>query len=174
MIKKFVLYFLLFVVLSKQSLAKINHLEWVATTTKTTTATASTTFRVNYNEEANLKMKTTIHRSIRGQFHHHFTSSFYEHRSQKRKKTVKSSSFFRFLGPACLTAEFKLIDEIDPRSQFHQHIRHIFYCNSIYCNDALQLYRYCVSCFVSVPHCMSLFVSLLGSKRFQKSSSDSH
>ena len=30
------------------------------------------------------------------QFHQHFTRSFYVRRSQKRKKTFKSSSFFRF------------------------------------------------------------------------------
>ena len=34
--------------------------------------------------------------NYRGQFHHHYTSSFQACRSQKCKKTVKSSSFFCF------------------------------------------------------------------------------
>ena len=32
----------------------------------------------------------------KGQFHHHFMSSFYASRAQKRKKTVNSCSFLRF------------------------------------------------------------------------------
>ena len=47
------------------------------------------------------------------QFHQHFTSSFNAQRSQKSKKTVKSSSFFVLLGSECVKAARKYVDEID-------------------------------------------------------------
>ena len=39
---------------------------------------------------------TLSYKETWGQFHQHFTSSFYMHRSQKRKKTVRSSNFLHF------------------------------------------------------------------------------
>ena len=39
---------------------------------------------------------TAVCYAIWGQFHQHFTSSFYTRRSQKRKRTVNSSSFLHF------------------------------------------------------------------------------
>ena len=51
---------------------------------------------------------------IWGQFHQHFTSSFYSCRSQMHKKPVKSSSFFELLGSALVKAARKNIGEIDP------------------------------------------------------------
>ena len=55
--------------------------------------------------------------SLRGQFHHHlYEQQIYARRSQKRQKTVKSSSSFLLLGLACIKAVHKYIDEIDPSS----------------------------------------------------------
>ena len=49
----------------------------------------------------------------RGQFHQHFTHSFYAHRSLKRKKEVRSSSFLRFwdlcMPKLCVNTLVKLI-----------------------------------------------------------------
>ena len=42
--------------------------------------------------------------NIRGQFHQCSTSSFYAQRSQKRKETVKLSSFIAFLGSVHIKA----------------------------------------------------------------------
>ena len=41
-------------------------------------------------------------------------SSFYEHRSQKRKKDSQIKQLFALLRPACVKAASKYIDEIDP------------------------------------------------------------
>jgi len=53
----------------------------------------------------------------RGQFHEHFTSSFYVHRSQKRKKTDGMTMFFALLESACVKAFHKKVGEIDPRAR---------------------------------------------------------
>ena len=57
-----------------------------------------------------------------GQFHHHFTHSFYGRRSQKCKKGSQVKQLFALLGSAGLKAARKHIDEIDPWGQFHQPI----------------------------------------------------
>ena len=48
-----------------------------------------------------------------GQFHQHFTCSFYMHRAQKHNKTVKSSSFYSLLGSAHIKAKHKHVDEME-------------------------------------------------------------
>ena len=49
-----------------------------------------------------------------GQFHQHFTNSFYARRSQKCKKDSKVKHFFALLGSVHVKAALKHIDEIDP------------------------------------------------------------
>ena len=56
------------------------------------------------------------------QFYQQFTSNFYAHRSQKRKKDSQVKQLFLLLGSVCIKAACKHIDEIDPRSQFYQPI----------------------------------------------------
>ena len=48
-----------------------------------------------------------------GQFHHHFMSNFYVRRSQKFKKDSQIKQLFALLGPACVKAAHKHVDEID-------------------------------------------------------------
>ena len=55
--------------------------------------------------------------TTRGQFHHHFTSSFYARISQKRKKDSHIKQLFALLRPAH-------VDEIDPR---WKHVRSKWY-----------------------------------------------
>ena len=52
---------------------------------------------------------------MRGQFHQHFTCSFYAPRSQKRQRDSQVKQLFAFLGSAQVKAETKHVDEIDPR-----------------------------------------------------------
>ena len=49
-----------------------------------------------------------------GQFHQHFTSSFYAQRFQKRKKDSQLKQLFALLGSAGIKAAHKHVDEIDP------------------------------------------------------------
>ena len=59
--------------------------------------------------------------NIKGQFHHHFMSSFYARRSQKRKKRQSTyEAFLALLRSAGIKAARKHADEIDPnwRSPF--------------------------------------------------------
>ena len=58
----------------------------------------------------------------RGQFHQHFTSSFYASRSQKLKKRSQIKQLFVLLGPAWVKGTRKHVDEIDPSS--HRRRRH--------------------------------------------------
>ena len=51
---------------------------------------------------------------IWGQFHQHFTSSFYVRRSQKHQKNSQVQQLFALLGSACIKAGRKHIEEIDP------------------------------------------------------------
>ena len=51
---------------------------------------------------------------IWGQFHHHFTSSFYVRRSQKCIKDSQVKQIVVLLGSACIKAAHKHVDEIDP------------------------------------------------------------
>ncbi len=59
---------------------------------------------------------------IMGWFHQRFTLSFYRRRSQKHKKDCQVISHFVLLGSAYSKAASKHADEIDPRSQLHQHV----------------------------------------------------
>ena len=59
-------------------------------------------------------------RHLQGQFHQHFTSSFYTHRSQKREKDIQVKQLFALLGSVCVKTACKHVVEIDPRSRFHQ------------------------------------------------------
>ena len=52
-----------------------------------------------------------------GQFHQHFTRSFYTHRSQKRKKNSQLKQLVALLGSASVKAACKHFDEIDPSFQ---------------------------------------------------------
>ena len=52
-----------------------------------------------------------------GQFHEHFTSSFYARRSQKGQKDSQVKQLFALLGSACVKDVRKHVDEIDARSQ---------------------------------------------------------
>ncbi len=49
-----------------------------------------------------------------GQFHQHFKRSFYAHRCQKHKNTVKPSVFFALLGSAWVKAARKLLVKLTP------------------------------------------------------------
>ena len=71
-----------------------------------------------------------------GQFHQHFTSSFYTFRSQKRKKDSQLKQLFALLGSARIKAAHKHFDEIDPS------IRNI--CRVII--DYCVFYYYCCCC----------------------------
>jgi len=51
---------------------------------------------------------------IRCKFHQHSTSGFFEHRSQKRKKTVKLSVFFALLGSAHTKAAHRKLIKMTP------------------------------------------------------------
>ena len=51
----------------------------------------------------------------RGQFHQHFTSSFYVHRSQKRKKESQVKQLFALSGSVGVKSGRKHVGEIDPR-----------------------------------------------------------
>ena len=53
---------------------------------------------------------------IKGQFHHHFMSSFYARRSCNRKKDSQIMQLFVLLEPAHIKAVRKHIVEIDPRN----------------------------------------------------------
>ena len=51
-----------------------------------------------------------------GQFHQHFTHSFYGHRSQKCKIDSQVKQLFALLGFVCVKATCKHVDEIDPKT----------------------------------------------------------
>ena len=57
---------------------------------------------------------TRYMREIWGQFHHHFTSSFYARRSQKRKKDSQLKQLFELLGSLYVKASCKHVDEMRP------------------------------------------------------------
>jgi len=48
-----------------------------------------------------------------GQFHQHYTYSFYARGAQKRKKDSQVVSLFTLLGSTSVKAERKYVDEID-------------------------------------------------------------
>ena len=50
----------------------------------------------------------------RGQFNHHFTSSFYASRAQKRKKDNHLKHLLALSGSACIKAAHKHVGEINP------------------------------------------------------------
>jgi len=105
-----------------------------------------------------LRTFAPVLKHLRGQFHQCFTSNFYVHRSQKRKKTllwsgvnfinilqaafthqdpksakntVKFPVFFCAFGIWAHKSCLKNVDEIDPRDQFHQCSMYSFYtCRS--------------------------------------------
>ena len=62
----------------------------------------------------------------KGQFHQHFTSSFYTCRSEKRQKDSQLKQLFLLSGSAGVKAARKRVDEIDlkewRKDQFHQHV----------------------------------------------------
>ena len=49
-----------------------------------------------------------------GQFHQHYTNSFYTCRSQKRKKLLELSVFFSLLESACIKAACKMLVKLTP------------------------------------------------------------
>ena len=56
----------------------------------------------------------SLNSSIRGQFHQHFTSSFYTCRSQKRQRDSQVKQLFALLGSVSVKAAHKHVDEVDP------------------------------------------------------------
>ena len=52
--------------------------------------------------------------SFRSQFHQHFTSSFYAHRSQKCKNLLNLTVFFELLGSAHVKAAHKTLVKLTP------------------------------------------------------------
>ncbi len=66
--------------------------------------------------------------SFRGQFHQHFMSSFYPHTDPiSAKRQWWLHCLFVLLGSVHVKAWCKLVGEINPWRQFHQHLMHSFY-----------------------------------------------
>ena len=59
-----------------------------------------------------------LDQSIWGQFHQHFTFSFYAYRSQKCKKDSQLNQHFALSGSASVKAACKHVGEIDPCSLY--------------------------------------------------------
>ncbi len=64
-----------------------------------------------------------VHHLNRGQFHQHFTCSFYAHRSQKHKNTDSLTAFFALLGSGCIKAEHKMLMKLTPADLAYHRLR---------------------------------------------------
>jgi len=92
-----------------------------------------------------ISLVSHMSRDTWGQFYKHSTSSFYKHRSLKRKKTVKMSIFFALLGSALLKSASRMLMkltlgqcffEIQQRYVDKKTIKYV--CQNCFCHKGLK------------------------------------